>query len=330
VLSKAIIKLQNQQPLSHQEAKQLFEDMLKDETAKEQIAAAMALLNLQKDNIELFTGILESMREHMLQVKVNAPLLDIVGTGGDHANTVNISTGAALVLASCGIKVAKHGNRAKTSKCGSADVLEELGISIDNPPEQVEQSIAENNFGFCLAPTYHPSWGKLAATRRALAVPCIFNFMGPLVNPAKAEYLMLGVADKTLVPLFAKILARLNIKKAIIFNSNGVDELTTASEANACIVEGNKYARMTINPSDFGLARCTLEELKGGDKAFNAQALKEAFSGKSGAIADTLALNAGVGIYLTGNAETIKEGIAIAQQAMQSGQVLKLLEKIAK
>ncbi len=329
MLTESLQKLTQQQPLSQLESKQLAQAMLAEQTPVEQIAAAMALLNLQQTNIDMLTGIATCMREYMTNVNTQNAVLDIVGTGGDGANTINISTGSALLLSACGVSVAKHGNRAVSSQCGSADVLEALSFKLDKKPKAVSESIAQHGFGFCFAPYFHPALLKLRTTRKTLGIPTIFNLMGPLLNPANAEYLMIGVYKAELIELFAKVLTQLPIKAALVFHSAGLDELSCAAPAEALLIKNQSIQPLLIDALNYGLPRCKLSELTGGNAQHNAQLLIEVFSGAENAIANTLILNAGVGLFLYGKSNNIKAGVDQARKILQSGKVLELIKKLS-
>lgn len=328
MLTQQLTQLINQHQLDKEQAYQLVEDMLKEETPSEQIAACMALLNQQHDNIELLAGIALCMREHMLSVNTEQTVLDIVGTGGDGANTINVSTGSALLMAACGVPVAKHGNRAVSSQCGSADVLESLGLNLEQTAEQVSQSIHQYQFGFCFAPNFHPALLKLRTVRKKLGIPTVFNLMGPLLNPAQAKHLMIGVYQAELVPTFAKVLAQLPIKNALVFHSAGLDELSCAAPAHALLIKESVISELTIDCEDYDLPRCQLDELAGGDAAHNASLLLDVFAGADNAIANTLLLNAGVGLMLYGKANSIQAGIDLAKAVLKAGKVMELVERL--
>ncbi|OGT29691.1 MAG: anthranilate phosphoribosyltransferase [Gammaproteobacteria bacterium RIFCSPHIGHO2_12_FULL_35_23] len=313
--------------LNELDAYQMINTML-NTTNTEQVAACLSLLNFQQDNIALLTGVVQALQAVMQKINTSFPIMDIVGTGGDLANTVNISTGSALLLASCNVKVAKHGNRAVSSACGSAEVLTALGIPIENTAISVAKSIADYNFGFCYAPLFHPSFQILRPIRKALGIPTIFNLIGPLLNPAQAEYLMIGVYKPHLLKIFAELLTMLPIKRALVFHSCGLDELTTAAPATAYLVENSTCSQLTLNAEDYGLKSYPLTALQGGTPEFNANLLYQALSGHHAAIAETLIFNAGVGLYLYGHVNSITKGIILAKEYLYNGSTLTLLTRL--
>lgn len=288
-----------------------------------QAAAFLALLRAKKETAEELVGLVQAVREHSIPLKLNQRVLDIVGTGGDGAGTFNISTGAALLTAACGVPVVKHGNRSVSSKCGSADVLEVLGYDIHLDPEGLSESVRQSGFGFCFAPDYHPLLAAIRPIRTALKIPTALHFIGPLLNPAGTDHLLLGVYDPALVSPIAEALFLLGTKRSFVFHSNGIDELSCLGSAEGLLVEKQGQKKFAIDPVKLGLKPCTLNDLKGNDIEFNAQALREALSGKKSPLADTLILNAAVALFLYGASNTLEEGVEIAQARLQKGAILK-------
>lgn len=328
MLAQTIQSLQLGHYLTNRQSQDMLNNMLDRDCPSEQIAGCMILLNQQLDNSAMLTGIAQAMRSHMKSVTVAGSVMDVVGTGGDGADTVNISTGTALLLAACGVKVAKHGNRAVSSACGSADVLQNLGCSIEQSPQQIAQAIQVHGFGFCYAPYFHHALQHLKAIRRSLAVPTVFNLMGPLLNPAGADHLMIGVHSEHLLEPFAQTLAHLPISRALVFHSGGLDELSCAAAATAYRIEGKVIQPLTLDAQDVGLPRCSLSDLTGGDADYNAQLIRQALAGEHTAIAHTLMFNAGVGLHLYGVTGTIAEGVGYARHIINKGQALQLLSQL--
>ncbi len=291
-----------------------------------QVAAFLALLQAKGVTTLEMKGLVDGMRALMTPLAVDDDVLDIVGTGGDGANTVNISTAASLLAASCGVNVVKHGNRAVSSASGSADVLAALGINIDMSNDDIIHSIRQNHFGFCYAPNFHPAMQKIRSIRRVLGVATPFNLLGPLLNPACAKYMILGVADKRYLPLFADVLVALEVKHAWVVHGAGLDELNCLGMADVIEVQDAQQQSLQIDPQQFGLAYCTLADLRGGDANHNAQLIRAVFRGEQSPLADTIVLNAGAGIYISGHAVSIAEGVLIAQNALADGRALQLLE----
>ncbi|CAI5494286.1 unnamed protein product [Closterium sp. Naga37s-1] len=274
-------------------------------------------------------GLAAAMRSMCVEVAAGDDTLDIVGTGGDGFDTVNISTGACVLAAACGAHVAKHGNRSVSSACGSADVLEALNVEVDLGPQAVARCVQEAGVGFMYAPRFHPAMRIVAPVRKALKVRTAFNLLGPMLNPSFAPYALVGVFNPETVDLMARSLQRLGIRRALVVHSKGLDEISPMGPADMLEVTQDSVRPFRVDPLDYGIARCTIEDLKGGDKALNAQLLRDAFGGQQGAIADALVLNAGTGLAACGVARDVGEGIAMAQEAQRSGKALHVLDQWA-
>jgi len=320
MLTHLLTKLTEGQNLEFEEAKEGIEGILTSADPV-QAGAFLALLRAKGETPTEVAGMAQTMRKHLIPVKTEQPVLDIVGTGGDKAHTVNISTGAALVAAACGVPVAKHGNRSVSSQCGSADVLEELGVRIHLTPDEVAQSIQEVGFGFMFAPLFHPAMKAIAPIRKSLKIRTIFNILGPLLNPAQAQYCMVGVFHPSLVDLVAHTFQKVGVKRSFVFHGCGLDEITPIGEAKGVLVEKGRLTPVTITPKQ----SCSLEDLVGGTAEQNAKMLENVFDGKPGPLADTLALNAGVGLWVYGAASSPNEGVEKAQAALNNGSVRRLL-----
>jgi len=286
------------------------------------------LLRAKGETPDEVEGIVRTMRDHMTAVDVDGPLLDIVGTGGDGAHTVNLSTTAAIVAASCGVRVAKHGNRSVSSKAGSADVLEVLGVKMLDP-DRIASCIEEAGVAFMFAPKFHPAMKHVVPVRKSLGVRTIFNILGPLLNPAGADRLFLGVFSPHLLDIYGKVLHGLGVEHALVVHCCGLDELAPIGVAEAVeIRKGHGVKRIKIDTLDMGIEKCTIADLRGGSKEVNAKIIREVLSGKrKDAIADTIALNAGAGLYVAGVASSIREGLKKAKHAMSSGLAMKQLNK---
>jgi anthranilate phosphoribosyltransferase len=293
-----------------------------------QIAAFLTILKFRGEAPEEVAGMATVLQQRAVPVNLPRPVLDIVGTGGDLANTVNISTGSAILAAACGIPIAKHGNRSVSSQSGSADVLEEFGIDLECPPNQLEEYLKEAGIAFMYAPLYHPSLKKLAEIRKDLKLPTIINKLGPLLNPANAEFSLIGVADESTLELMSKVILQLNHKKrTLLFHGCGLDELTTLGIMKAYDIKDGEVTYFEIDPSTLGFAKGELKDLQGGNAQMNASILKEVFTGKKGAVADALILNAGAAVYIFGKASTLAEGVQVAREVLEKGGALKTLEK---
>jgi anthranilate phosphoribosyltransferase len=311
-----LAKLLLRENLSTQECKAAADAMLTGHNPY-QTAAFLMLMRSKGETVDELLGFIEAMREKMVRVPVRSPVLDIVGTGGDGAHTLNISTASAILAASCGVKIAKHGNRSVSSLCGSADVLEALGIPFDIPPEQIARCIEEIGIGFCFAPQFHPALQQLKEVRKALSSRTLFNIIAPLLNPAHAQHFILGVFDEALLEIVATLLHRLNVKRSMVFHGCGLDELSCIGPAHVLEVSDQGIHRTILDPQEFGLKPCTLSDLQGKDARYNADKILEALRGKKSPFADTIALNAGVAIYLYAKAKTIQDGIEIAKMHLQ-------------
>lgn len=284
-----------------------------------QMAAFLVLLRAKGETAEEVAGLAKAMRQLGVAVHTGHDVLDIVGTGGDGIGSVNISTGATVIAAAAGAKVAKHGNRSVSSLCGSADVLEALGVAVEIGPEGVLQCIEQAGVGFMFAPTYHPAMKVVAPVRKSLRVRTAFNLLGPMLNPADAQYGLVGVYSTSVSHLMADALQRLGVKKALVVHSAGLDELTPMAPADVVEVTAQGKRSFQLEPKDFGIPRCTVADLAGGDAALNARILMDVFGGAKGPVADALNLNAGVALAAANVAADAKEGVAMAQEAQRSG-----------
>lgn len=303
-------------------------NIILNELDPHQTAAFLAILKYRGETPGEVAGMVDALQKMALPVHFPQSVLDIVGTGGDQANTVNISTGASILAAACGVPIAKHGNRSVSSRSGSADVLEELGVDLETSPEQLARCLHEVGIAFMYAPAYHPSLKKIAAIRRGLKFPTVFNILGPLLNPAKAEYALIGVSNESTLELMSQVvLEYMNRKRTLLFHGNGLDELTTLGKIIAYDIQNGQMKRLEIDPAVLGFSSCSLNELQGGDSRLNASILKQVFSGRPGAVADALILNAGAAVWIFGNASTLEEGIQIARKTLKEGKAMNVLEK---
>ncbi|XP_024525226.1 LOW QUALITY PROTEIN: anthranilate phosphoribosyltransferase, chloroplastic [Selaginella moellendorffii] len=301
-------------------------DMLLEGADAAQISAFLVLLRAKNETFEEIAGLAKAMIKRSIAVPGLVGGLDIVGTGGDGANTVNISTGACILAASCGAKVAKHGNRSSSSACGSADVLEALGVEINLGPEGIARCVKEAGIAFMMAPKFHPAMKVVGPVRKSLKVKTVFNILGPLLNPARVPHQIVGVYSKSLVPKMAKALQLLGTKHALVVHSEGLDEMSPLGPGFILEVTPTSIKEFSFDPLDFGFPRCTVEDLRGGDAAFNSKVLRDVLGGQEGHIANALILNAGAGLVACGVADDLKSGVEMAQAAQQSGQALKVLD----
>jgi anthranilate phosphoribosyltransferase len=327
MLLSLIEKLLLKENLTTAEAKEAAMEMLAMKNPL-QIAAFLTLARAKGETLDELCGFVQAMREKMIPVNASGPLLDIVGTGGDGRNSINISTGSSLLAASLGVKIAKHGNRSVTSLCGSADLLEALGLKINLSAEEVVRCIETLGIGFMYAPNFHPALKNLKELRRGLKLRTCFNFLGPVLNPASARYQMIGVAEESLLDLAASLLHRLqDIESAWVFYGQGLDEISTLGPIELRAVTPDGVQRFSLDPRELGLSYCSFEELRGGSPKENAERLLEVFAGKEDGLADTLALNAAVALLITKNCTDLKEGLQRAKKALKEKRPLELIEK---
>lgn len=302
-------KLLEWKNLSEEEAKEAGEKIIKG-TCPYQTAAFLALLQAKGETPDEIYGMVRAMQEVMIPFPSEGATLDIVGTGGDGANTVNISTASALLAASLGVPVTKHGNRASSSQCGSADLLEYLGFDFDHP--------TRGNFTFLFAPKYHPAFKTVASVRKELGIRTIFNFIGPLLNPARPSHILCGVANVSLLEVMAEVLLKMGTTHSVVFHGEGLDELSCLGPCQVIEIEKGEIKRSVLDPLDYGLKRCTLKDLRGGDAALNASLLKKAMTTGEGPIAETLGLNGAMALYLF-KKTPLEEGVKLSQRALKEG-----------
>jgi anthranilate phosphoribosyltransferase len=316
--------------LTREEAHETMSAVMRGETTPAQIAGFLVALRAKGETAEEIAGCAEAMRAHVLPVHPRRDdLVDTAGTGGDGARTLNISTPAALVAAAAGAGVAKHGNRAVSSASGSADVLEALGLELEQSPERIARSIDELGFGFLFAPAHHPAMRHAAAVRRELATRTVFNVLGPLTNPAGARAQIVGVYSPGLVRTIAEVLARLGARRAfVVHGAGGIDELSPCGPNHVCEVVGGTVHERTIDPEELGIAHCSPEELRGGSPAANAQAIRDVFAGARGARRDAILLNAAGAIAAAGHAEDLREGLELARGAVDAGAAAERLDRL--
>lgn len=334
VIIDALRKVVTGEDLTRVEARTVMEAVMSGIGSEAQIAALLTALSMKGETTEELTGFAEMMRAKVRPVPVESArtgrvIVDTCGTGGDGRSTFNVSTASAFVVAGAGLFVAKHGNRSVSSRCGSADVLEALGIDIEIPPERVGACIEEVGIGFCYAPLLHPAMRHVMPTRKAIRIRTVFNLLGPLTNPARARAQVIGVYDEALVEPLARVLADLGSLRAfVVHGEDGLDEISTTAPTHIAEVTDGAVRTYTVNPEDFGLVRRTLTELGGGDAATNAKIIRAILKGERGPRRDIVLVNAGAAIVAGGLAETIGEGVAKAAAAIDSGAALEKLERL--
>jgi anthranilate phosphoribosyltransferase len=327
-LKTHIAKVATGSALSFEEAREAFDIIMSGDATPGQIGGFLMALRVRGETVSEISGAVATMRAKMLRVDAPDGAIDIVGTGGDNSHSVNISTGSAFVIAGSGVPVAKHGNRGLSSLTGAADVLIALGIKIDISPETIGRCIHETGLGFMFAPAHHPAMKHVGPTRVELGTRTIFNLLGPLSNPAGVKRQLVGVFLPEWILPVAETLKALGAEHAWVAHGDGYDEITTTGETQVAELIGGEIRSFTLTPEAVGLARHTKDELRGGDAAYNAQALRDMLGGAAGAYRDTVLMNAGAGLVVAGKATTLGDGIATAAQAIDSGRALQVLDRL--
>jgi anthranilate phosphoribosyltransferase len=325
-----LLQLAEGESFSEPQMKEAMDLLLGEEVSESEIAAFLMGLKSKGETVEEITGIVKGLKENTLPFRKRFPnVLDNCGTGGDGSSSFNISTTSAFVIAGAGIPVAKHGNRSISSRTGSADVLEYLGINLNLPVEATEEILDELGIAFLFAPHVHPKLKKVMMVRRQLKIPTIFNFIGPLTNPIDLDYQLLGVYRRDLLPVFAEVLQNLGRKRAVVINGAGfMDEASLQGENHLTLLEDGVISRTSFVPEEVGLPQYDNSAIKGGDSKENGIILKNVLSGEKGACRDTVLLNAGIGIYTSGKAETIFDGITMAREVIDSGAAYEKLHRL--
>ena len=330
MIKEAIIKIVDKQDLTYDEAYTVINEIMGGETSPTQNAAFLAALSTKSTKAETtdeIAGCAAAMRSHALKVEHDMDVMEIVGTGGDGANTFNISTASALVAAAGGVKIAKHGNRAASSKCGTADCLEALGVNIDLSPEKCVELLKKVGICFFFAQKYHTSMKYVGSIRKELGIRTVFNILGPLTNPASPDRQLLGVYDKSLVEPLAKVLTSLGVKRGmVVYGLDKMDEISVSSSSLICEFNQGKYRTYTITPEDYGIDTCKKEELAGGAPEENAAIIIAILKGEKGPKRDAVLLNAGAALYIAEKADSLADGIKLAGELIDSGKALAVLE----
>ena len=332
MIKEAIVKIVNKEDLTYDEAYSVMNEIMSGETTATQNAAFLAALSTKSARAETtdeIAGCAAAMRAHAMKVETGMDLFEIVGTGGDNAHSFNISTTSALVAAAGGMKVAKHGNRAASSQCGTADCLEALGVNIQQSPERCLELLDEVGMCFFFAQKYHTSMKHVGAIRKELGFRTVFNILGPLTNPGTPSMQLLGVYDEYLVEPLAQVLIQLGIRRGmVVYGQDKLDEISMSAPTTVCEIRDGWFKSSVITPEMFGFERCTKEELRGGSPKENADITLSILNGERGHKRNAVLMNAGASLYIGGKAESMEEGIALAGRLIDSGKALETLRRL--
>ncbi len=331
MIKEAIVKIVNKEDLTYDEAYAVMNEIMSGETTPTQNAAFLSALSTKSAKAETtaeISGCAAAMRDHATKVETGMDVLEIVGTGGDNAHSFNISTTSALVTAAGGVKVAKHGNRAASSKCGTADCLEALGINIEQSPKRCVELLNEVGMCFFFAQKYHTSMKYVGAIRKELGFRTVFNILGPLTNPATPTMQLLGVYDEYLVEPLAQVLIDLGVKRGmVVYGTDKLDEISLSSPTKVCEINNGWFKTYTITPEQFGFETCTKDELVGGTPEENAAITRSILSGEKGVRRNAVLMNAGAALYIAGKADSMQGGINLAAKLIDSGKAMETLNK---
>ena len=328
-VTDALLKLSRREDLTFDEARDVMDCIMSGGCSPTLIASYLTALAVKGETVDEIAASATEMRSHGLKLPGDhSDALEIVGTGGDRSGSFNISTTSAFVVASCGVPVAKHGNRAASSRCGAADVLEALGARIDLPPERTQEILRDCNFGFMFAQRYHDSMRYVAPVRKELGFRTVFNILGPLTNPAAAGSQLSGVYSKSMITPMARVLARMGVRNAlVVYGVDGLDEISVSNITLCTEVRKGALQDYVLSPEDFGIRRHPHDDLLGGGPTENAAITRAVLSGKKGAKRDAVLVNAGAGLYTVGKVKSIRDGMEMAAQAIDSGDALRTLDR---
>ena len=329
MIKEAIIKFSKKQDLTYTEAENVMDEIMSGQATPVQMSAYLTALSLKGETIDEITASAAGMRAHCIKLLHDMDVLEIVGTGGDGANSFNISTTSSLVIAAGGVPVAKHGNRAASSKSGAADVLEALGVKITLTPERSAEILKKINICFLFAQNYHIAMKYVAPIRKELSIRTVFNILGPLSNPAGANMELMGVYDQALVEPLAQVMANLGVNRGmVVYGQDSLDEISMCAPTSVCEIKDGKFTSYEITPEQFGYTRCEKEALTGGTPAENAEITKAILKGEEkGAKRQAVCLNAGAALYIAGKADSVEAGVKLAESLIDSGAALKKLEE---
>ena len=331
MIKEAIIKLSKKEDIGYEMAKEVMYEIMSGTASEVQKSAYLTAFSMKGETIEEITASAEEMRNHCIKILHNKDVLEIVGTGGDGSNSFNISTTSSLVIASGGVAVAKHGNRAASSKCGAADVLEALGVNITISPEKSSELLEKIGICFLFAQNYHIAMKYVAPVRKELGIRTIFNILGPLANPAGANMQVMGVYDESLVEPLAKVLKNLGVKSAmVVYGQDKLDEISMSAKTTVCEIRNGEFCNYEIEPEQFGFEKCKKEDLVGGTKEENKKITLDILNGEKGPKREAVLLNAGAALYVAGKTETMHEGVLLAAELIDSGKAKQLLNDFIK
>ena len=334
IIKDAIKKVISKKDLIEKEMYSVFSGIMDGKATNAEIAAFLTALHMKGETVDEITGAAKVMRKKAIKINTGKSrniILDTCGTGGTGINTFNVSTAVAIVLAASGVKIAKHGNRAASGRCGSADVLEELGVKINAPKKTMEKCIDKIGIGFLFAPLFHKAMKYAIGPRKEIGVRTIFNVLGPLCNPVLNKYQVIGVFDAKLTEKIAGVLKKLGSKRAYVVNAkDGLDEVSISSKTKVSELKNGKIKTYFIEPSDFGVKKYSLDKIKGGNAKTNAKIVNSVLSGKKGPKRDIVLINASLGLITAGKAKTLKQGVRIAEEVIDSGKALEKLDALVK
>ena len=328
MIKEAILKVYKRENLTYDEAYKTMDEIMSGEASEVQMSAYLTAMSMKGETIEEITASAEAMRAHCVRLLNDEEVLEIVGTGGDGSNTFNISTTSSIVISAAGVPVAKHGNRSASSKCGAADVLEELGVNINIEPEKSLKCLKEINLCFLFAQNYHIAMKYVAGVRKELSIRTIFNILGPLTSPAGATMQVLGVYEKELVEPLTEVLKNLGVKSALtVYGLDGMDEISSSDKTAVCELKDGETMYYEISPEYFGMELASKEDLVGGDAKENAKITLSILNGEKGPKRNAVLLNSAAGLYSAGKVDSLREGVELAKEVIDSGKALKQLEK---
>ncbi len=309
------------------EAKKVFEEIISGNATESQIAAILVAMKIREETIEEITAGVEILKKHCIKVNLTFEAIDIVGTGGDGKSTLNISTASSLVVAGCGMPVAKHGNRNLSSQSGSADVLEILGIPLNLKPKKISESILKSGIGFMMAPNHHPAMKNVMPTRKSIGIRTIFNILGPLANPANVKYQLTGCYDEKLLKPMIHTLKNLNCESAwLVYGLDGTDEISISGPTKVIELKNNLIKEFILKPEDFGLPLSPLDNIKGKDPKYNAQQIRNLLNGEISSYRDSVIMNSSSALYISGKVKTLHEGVEMSKNSIDSGKALNSLK----